>query len=317
MSDSDDAEPLSRRVKRRRTFSRSALISDEENVVNDGEGSMNQSSPGMFESKEDLNAMIAELGVKLIAKKRENEHQASAAELENNRLRSILSNLEHEIHEVEEILFRKRNELDLGQTELLSLGPEHESSKAAIAAKEKMLAQATTEVQEFEKVANELPTLLHRAEFESKDIIIMTMLRSWHQNIRQKYFTTDEVELPKAAGIGPRTVQKLDKNTKKKLSRVLNDLKTHESHSTFAHPVTEIIAPGYFDKIKQPMDLSTIRRKLALDDYITLSDFRDDVRLMFENCCKYNGDSSPVTHAGIRLWQQMRHLMEKYGLESR
>lgn len=46
--------------------------------------------------------------------------------------------------------------------------------------------------------------------------------------------------------------------------------------------------PDYFDKIKQPMDLSTVRKKFDKKEYQTPSQFAEDVRRMFTNCYRYN-----------------------------
>ncbi|KAL3317601.1 hypothetical protein Ciccas_003746 [Cichlidogyrus casuarinus] len=57
----------------------------------------------------------------------------------------------------------------------------------------------------------------------------------------------------------------------------------------------------YHDIIKFPMDLSTIKTKLENGQYQGKQEFADDVRLMFNNCYKYNGESSEVGMIGKRL----------------
>ena len=52
--------------------------------------------------------------------------------------------------------------------------------------------------------------------------------------------------------------------------------------------MTEAVAPGYFKEIAHPMDLSTIRSKIV-PHYRNLSEFEADVKLMIDNCIKYNG----------------------------
>ncbi|VDQ02544.1 unnamed protein product [Trichobilharzia regenti] len=49
------------------------------------------------------------------------------------------------------------------------------------------------------------------------------------------------------------------------------------------------------------MDLSTIKTKLESGQYHTKYDFADDVRLMFNNCYKYNGEDSEVARVGKQL----------------
>lgn len=49
------------------------------------------------------------------------------------------------------------------------------------------------------------------------------------------------------------------------------------------------------------MDLSTVRTKLYGGEYQTKEDFAADIRLMFDNCYKYNGEGSEVAAMGKAL----------------
>ncbi|KRH94452.1 PHD finger protein BR140/LIN-49 [Pseudoloma neurophilia] len=54
----------------------------------------------------------------------------------------------------------------------------------------------------------------------------------------------------------------------------------------FKEPVTEDIAPSYFEIIEQPMDFSKIYKKAP--EYDSLESFFDNLKLIGENCKKYN-----------------------------
>jgi hypothetical protein len=45
----------------------------------------------------------------------------------------------------------------------------------------------------------------------------------------------------------------------------------------------------YFDIIEQPMDFCTIKRKLTFNVYNNLQEFIVDMKLVFDNCVRYNG----------------------------
>lgn len=64
----------------------------------------------------------------------------------------------------------------------------------------------------------------------------------------------------------------------------------------FQEPVdpVKLGIPDYFDVIKNPMDLSTIRRKLESGQYASTEMFEGDVRLIFSNCYSYNAPESDV-----------------------
>lgn len=57
----------------------------------------------------------------------------------------------------------------------------------------------------------------------------------------------------------------------------------------------------YYDIIKKPMDLSTMKVKLESGQYHTKQEFSDDMRLMITNCFKYNGEESDVARMGKHL----------------
>lgn len=56
--------------------------------------------------------------------------------------------------------------------------------------------------------------------------------------------------------------------------------------------------PHYHKIIKQPMDLSTIASKLSHGQYENAKEFEADIRLMFQNCYKFNPRSDPVFEMG-------------------
>ena len=59
--------------------------------------------------------------------------------------------------------------------------------------------------------------------------------------------------------------------------------------------------PDYFDIIKNPMDLSTIKKKLDDGSYSDPWQFVDDVRLMFENAWTYNKKRSKEHKCAIKV----------------
>lgn len=98
------------------------------------------------------------------------------------------------------------------------------------------------------------------------------------------------------------------------LGKTLNDIwkkiSQKDTQKIFAYPVTEDIAPGYFNVVKHPMDLSTIKAKIHDDEYQTLQQFRDDMNLMFTNCLTYNPNTSYVYQQGESLFQFFRRQLK-------
>jgi hypothetical protein len=75
--------------------------------------------------------------------------------------------------------------------------------------------------------------------------------------------------------------------------KVLNLLWKMKDAAIFHRPVDpiELNIPDYFTIIKNPMDLSTIKKKLYGGLYINFNEFDDDIKQIFYNCIIYNGVS--------------------------
>ncbi|KAI1131374.1 putative Bromodomain testis-specific protein [Nemania abortiva] len=79
----------------------------------------------------------------------------------------------------------------------------------------------------------------------------------------------------------------------------------------FKEPVRPIEdgVPDYFDKIKKPMDLGTIKKKMDRGEYSTAELFEADVRQIFENCYTYWGRDHEMSGAAERFQKSFE---EKY-----
>ena len=51
-------------------------------------------------------------------------------------------------------------------------------------------------------------------------------------------------------------------------------LSRKDSNGFFVYPVTDSIAPGYSDIIEQPMDFSTMKKKIDNNAYSCIADYR-------------------------------------------
>jgi len=70
--------------------------------------------------------------------------------------------------------------------------------------------------------------------------------------------------------------------------------------SAFSIPVDPVALgiPDYFKIIKKPMDFQTIGEKLNAGQYENAKDFEADVRLVFNNCYKFNPPGNPIHSCG-------------------
>lgn len=83
---------------------------------------------------------------------------------------------------------------------------------------------------------------------------------------------------------------------RQKCMDVLGGLQRQRNEWVFSTPVDPVVPhlPGYFEIVKEPMDLDTIRMKLASCAYHEIGDFRRDVNLTFDNAIRYEGEG-PVS----------------------
>ena len=95
---------------------------------------------------------------------------------------------------------------------------------------------------------------------------------------------------------------------------VLMASKKHKYHKLFLQPVDpkKHGVPDYFDIIKNPMDMGTVKSKLDTKAYLNPDEFCADMRLIFSNALLYNGTASD---AGV-MTETVRQLFETAWLNS-
>lgn len=102
------------------------------------------------------------------------------------------------------------------------------------------------------------------------------------------------------------TPQKL----KTKCLEVLKVLQSHQHGWVFNNPVdpVELGLPDYFEVIKKPMDLGTIKKRLENGCYHSIDEFEDHVHLTFDNAMLYNPDGSVV-------WKMAKEMKDKFTVD--
>jgi len=95
---------------------------------------------------------------------------------------------------------------------------------------------------------------------------------------------------------------------KKEALMVLKGIIEHEDGWVFnsAVNVVELGLVDYFQVIKRPMDLGSIKKRLENNVYRKLEDFEEDVLLVFENAMTYNAGGSVVYKMADELRKKFR-----------
>ncbi|XP_026164186.1 bromodomain adjacent to zinc finger domain protein 1A isoform X1 [Mastacembelus armatus] len=95
------------------------------------------------------------------------------------------------------------------------------------------------------------------------------------------------------------------------------ELVRHDDSWPFMKLVSRTQVPDYYDIIKKPIALSTIREKVNNCEYQTAGEFICDVELMFSNCLQYNPRHTNEARAGLRLQQFFHSELSRLGLSER
>ena len=109
---------------------------------------------------------------------------------------------------------------------------------------------------------------------------------------------------------------KMHDNWEKIAKKLMNTLWKIKDAELFHKPVDpeELNIPDYFNIIKNPMDFSTIKKKLANFTYTNLKEFKDDMDLVFENCYTYNGRKTVIGDICTKIKNEYERLFEELKL---
>lgn len=94
----------------------------------------------------------------------------------------------------------------------------------------------------------------------------------------------------------PKHQQKFALNTIKAIKRL-------RDANPFLHPVdiVKLNIPFYYNYIPNPIDLSTIEKKITVSAYSDSREIVEDFNLMVNNCKKFNGENSPITKMALNI----------------
>ncbi|KAJ3178561.1 hypothetical protein HDU85_005168 [Gaertneriomyces sp. JEL0708] len=86
-----------------------------------------------------------------------------------------------------------------------------------------------------------------------------------------------------------------------KIRTILIRVRDMDEAFIFREPVDPAVLPDYYRRIKKPMDLQTMRKKLDKEKYKTPDEFAKDMKQMFANCFDYNPQTSYGHNCGLAI----------------
>ncbi|KAJ0406236.1 hypothetical protein ATCC90586_007278 [Pythium insidiosum] len=104
-----------------------------------------------------------------------------------------------------------------------------------------------------------------------------------------------------------------DATLRARLEFIMDTLLKNELAAPFAAPVDGRLVQGYFDIIKQPMDLGTIKSRLSRGYYDQRPELVvQDVNLVWTNCFTFNRVDSEISRSANRLRSIFSRLFEHW-----
>ena len=100
------------------------------------------------------------------------------------------------------------------------------------------------------------------------------------------------------------------------LEQVISFFEKQDPEGFFGVPVTEAVAPNYFNVIKSPMSLLRMRQKLRALEYRTFTAFVDDFELIANNAMRYNQKRSRVHRSAVNLLRHGKKYLNTVQLEA-
>lgn len=89
----------------------------------------------------------------------------------------------------------------------------------------------------------------------------------------------------------------------KNINLLWREIANHKNGAMFMNPIKEAIAPHYYDIVKRPMDLKTIKNRIRDGLINTTTEFERDVMLMLNNSLMYNKE-------GTEVYQMAREMLD-------
>jgi len=102
----------------------------------------------------------------------------------------------------------------------------------------------------------------------------------------------------------------------KKCTNIIQSIKKQKKKSHwFLKPVNKKIAPQYHLIVKYPMDLRTVENNIKKTVYKNPFEFRDQMRLIWNNCRLFNSKGSLIRESGEKIQEYFEHRWENSRIE--
>lgn len=170
----------------------------------------------------------------------------------------------------------------------------------------------------IEEIQKPRKYILVRIESDGKKVPLTDEeIYLFKQNNPEAYnYLTNEEERKKLIERSDKSLLQYE-SWEKMAKKLITQLWKVKDAELFQKPVdpNEYAIYDYFDVIKQPMDFSTIKKKLNSGKYTNFGEFDSDIQLTFDNCYKYNGVDSQVGHICTNVKNEYIKIFSELGMQ--
>ncbi|KAJ2713277.1 hypothetical protein H4R19_002333 [Coemansia spiralis] len=101
------------------------------------------------------------------------------------------------------------------------------------------------------------------------------------------------------------------RNWKKNVTMVWREISGHRYGGMFLSPIKVSDAPRYYEVIRKPLDLKTIKNRIRDEDITTTVEFYRDIMLMLQNALMYNAEDTEVHHMAMEILPDAQACIEQ------
>ncbi|KAI9303522.1 hypothetical protein BJ944DRAFT_101408 [Cunninghamella echinulata] len=95
------------------------------------------------------------------------------------------------------------------------------------------------------------------------------------------------------------------KSWQKNVNLLWREIANHKNGAMFMNPIKEAQAPLYYDVVKYPMDLKTIKNRIRDGVIRTTAEFERDVILMLTNSLMYNKEGTEIYQMALEMLEDV------------
>ncbi|KAG2227295.1 hypothetical protein INT45_004250, partial [Circinella minor] len=106
--------------------------------------------------------------------------------------------------------------------------------------------------------------------------------------------------------------QRQQKSWQKNINLLWREIANHKNGAMFMNPIKEATAPLYYDVVKHPVDLKTIKNRIRDGVIKTTIEFERDIVLMLTNSLMYNKEGTEIYQMALEMLEDVNEQLKLF-----